>query len=112
MIRTFFNRFRIFPKGDGKVAEDWKRGDLAGCIAAGTWYVMQSGRENQGPKFGDIERVAAVKLERGWHMLNFEGWPNDWYTACEFRKITPKQDEACATDFALQMKRLRPKVDA
>lgn len=107
-LRGFFARFRL----GRDTADDWQPGDLAVCRSSNQWCDLNTGRSKDGPKAEDMLRVKTIAMRWGRLFLRFESWPSDWFAAYCFRKITPRQDEACTAGFKLRMKGLRPKVDA
>ena len=115
-LRSFINRLRgkpkwVPPEGNGRCTEDWQAGDLAECIDDEPWFDLRTGSLSDGPKHGDLLRVSGISMVFGHVLLRFYGGP-DRFSADSFRKITPRQDEACTDAFKRQMKGLRPKVDA
>lgn len=110
MIRAFL-RYHLFRLRQKPPAEDWRRGDLAECLQKGGWSIVATGQPCPGPEYGQIVRVASVDCQDGLVGLALEGWPA-WWTPNSFRKITPRQREACNEGFRLRMKGLRPRVDA
>lgn len=95
------------------INEDWRVGDLAVCIADGTWYGYFPGT---GPKMNDICRVRNVTAGNalcdgtpGWY-LQFNEYPGvHAFNAQSFRK--PEADDRGATEeFTVQIKRMRPAV--
>lgn len=105
-----FNRPRPWP--DLRASDDFQPGDLAVCAGRHGWKDLNTGMVKDGPGFDDILRVTEVAIRNGYPFLRFETWPRDWFAARHFRKITPRQREACDSTFAGRMKRLRPRVDA
>lgn len=112
IISRAFGRQWVPPLGDGRAADDWRVGDLAVCIVPSyVWTNFRTGHRCGGPDAGVVLRVAAVEIREGWHVLGFPG-NLEWWTAECFRRVDPRQREACKPAFADQMKRLRPVVDA
>lgn len=85
-------------------AESWQVGDWAECIGSGRWFGVPDAREHPGPRHGRIGRVTAVKVCRNpitrasVLTLAFAPWPDSFFDAAQFRKLTPRADAATAAE--------------
>jgi hypothetical protein len=78
--------------------EGWQVGDLAECVASGTWFDHR-GQPVPGPKPGQVLKVVAVST--GWTLgepgvvlgLSFAAWPGNAWVARAFRKVRPRADD-------------------
>jgi hypothetical protein len=104
-------RFLSWLRDNGRATDDWQTGDLAVCIDTRPWINLSNGFEVGGPTNGEVERVRSIKLAHGTVFLFFERGAH-WFLAASFRKVTPRQDEACSAAFKRQVMDCRPKVDA
>ncbi len=99
IARGFFAR--LFGK---PAAESWQVGEWAECVASGRWFGVPDGRDHSGPRHGRIGRVTAVRLcfnpLTGQRVLTlaFAAWPDSFFDASCFRKLTPRADEATAAE--------------
>jgi hypothetical protein len=98
------NGFKHLP------TDDWQPGDLAECMES-RWLIIATGMKCDGPRMGQILRVDAVDEVDGLVGLSFEGLDFWWAAAC-FRKVKPRQTEACDKWFKKQLQNMRPTVDA
>jgi hypothetical protein len=90
-------------------ARDWSCGDVAKCIASGTWIVHPSRTPTRGPACGQLLRVRDVSAHHDTVWLAFDGFDNGYFPAGFFRKLRP-----CTTDFREQLSRPAelPKIPA
>lgn len=103
------------PDAPPPSGEAWAPGDLAECIHDAEWF--RAGLLPQpvgyGPQKGWTGVVRGVRksgLMDGL-VLNFDRWPDDWWTAVVFRKLTPRADAVERADAAF-LANLKPRVVA
>jgi len=103
MIRIFRIVRDCFARRTPPAGDEWHVGDLAECVFRGPWFCNGLFPVYGGPKFGERRVVRALarstlRHEAGSQLLIFAQYPGCRYVARQFRKITPRADEAIAAD--------------
>ena len=87
---------------------DWQVGDLAVCVAEGSWGGWYgSPLEGSPPRNGEVFRVIGIRNVSGITALLLDRYEGTdlWASAHSFRKITPDKHEACEDEFVTLLKR-------
>lgn len=104
--RRYLAGLHDWVRRNANARTDWAVGDIGACVISGDWLCADG--DGSGPKKGDLVRVVGVKLWHGCVVLWLREWPNSWYAADCFRKLTSAHEGA---DFREKLKQREP-VDA
>lgn len=72
---------------------DWQIGDMAVCVGPGVYFCHDRRVVHRdGPQKGSFVTVDEIAARGGSTVLGFTAWPDDFYAAKRFLKVTPPAD--------------------